>query len=248
MLSWIGRLFRSQSAVEKRRRNPVLATTIEQSALIYSRIPLHQFIDESRRSELARAIYLEVHNLCNTRDSAASCREKFVAAMLKLASYQVLVIPAAPQDDPFGLRQLPGITAELRPYLDDLVQKNDDLRAAFYRASDGENELELWQFVQREYWESHWLLETLNVARIALENTSSAVDWKQAFLHAASVNSEQRYRWDLQLPSAFDKGIAREAATAYSVFTDIVVSGSLDPTAEWRDYYRESEIPMPEFD
>ncbi|MBT8131804.1 MAG: hypothetical protein KJO35_06020, partial [Gammaproteobacteria bacterium] len=73
-------------------------------------------------------------------------------------------------------------------------------------------------------------------------------DWKQAFLHAAAVNCEHQYRWELELPSAFDETIAKEAATAYSVFTDIVVSGAKNPAAEWRDYYHDSGIPMPNFE
>jgi hypothetical protein len=31
------------------------------------------------------------------------------------------------------------------------------------------------------------------------------------------------------------------------MFTDIVVSGAKDPAAEWREYYSNSDIPMPDF-
>ena len=87
--------------MEQRRQNPVLAAAVELSALVYSRIPLHKMISETRREELARALYLEVNQLCNSRDPVVECRERFVAVMLELAAFQVLVIPAAPEDDPF---------------------------------------------------------------------------------------------------------------------------------------------------
>ena len=67
------------------------------------------------------------------------------------------------------------------------------------------------------------------------------------FLHATCVRQEHVYRWDLELPPAFEENIAREAANAYAVFTDIVVSGAADPAAEWRIYCAGSNVPMPDF-
>ncbi|MBT6211067.1 MAG: hypothetical protein HOI35_13755 [Woeseia sp.] len=247
MFDWFGRLFGGRSAVEERRQNPVLAAAVELSALVYNRIPLHKMIDEARRAELARALYLEVNELCNSRDPVIDCRERFVAVMLELAAFQVLVIPPSPEDDPFELRQQPGITGELQSHLRSLFDSNHGLRSALFAVEDTSNEMSLTDFVLRQYWELYWRLETLNAARIALGDVAPENDWKQAFLHAASVNCEHLYRWELQLPAAFDHSIANEASTAYSMFTDIVVSGAKDPAAEWREYYSNSDIPMPDF-
>ena len=84
--------------------------------------------------------------------------------------------------------------------------------------------------------------------RLELGDWIADGDWKQAFLHAASVTCEDVYRWELELPAAFEESIAREAATAYSLFTDIVLSGAENPALEWRDYHQNSGIPFPDFE
>ena len=66
--------------------------------------------------------------------------------------------------------------------------------------------------------------------------------------HAACVNLEHTYRWELEMPAAFDDEIAREAASTYAVFTDIVLSGARNPASEWREYASSTGIPMPDFD
>jgi hypothetical protein len=167
--------------------------------------------------------------------------------MLVMASYQVLMIPAPPQQDETGLRGQPGITGEMNSYLIELFKKNDALRAAMYGESEIIEYDDYWQLLQRLYWESYWLLETLHAARTALGDVGDGDDWNDAFLHAACVNAEHTFRWNLELPPAFDEVIAKKASTAYSMFTDIVMSGAKDPAAEWRDYYQDSGIPMPVF-
>lgn len=247
MFDWFGRLFGGRSAVEERRQNPILAAAIELSALVYSRIPLYKMIDATRRAELAKDLYLEINELCNSRAPIVACRERFVAVMLELAAFQVLVIPPSPQDDPFELRRQPGITGELQAHLAALFDRNDGLRSTLFAAQETSHEMPLTDFVLRQYWELYWRSETLNAARVALGDVGPENDWKQAFLHAASVSCEHLYRWELQLPAAFDESIAKEASTAYSMFTDIVVSGAKDPAAEWREYYANSDVPQPDF-
>jgi hypothetical protein len=242
----IGRLFRARTAVEERRENPALEAIVRESSLIYGRIPLNGLIAEARRSELSREIFLEINRICNSREPATVCREKYAAAMLQTASFQVLMIPAHPQSDESGLRDQPGITGELNQHLVDLFRKSDRLRAALFGEEGIVTKADYQDLLQRLYWESYWLLETLNAARAELGDAESGEDWHKLFLHAACVNAENGYRWDLELPPAFDIDIAKEAANAYSMFTDIVMSGAKDPAAEWRDYYQGSGIPMPE--
>jgi len=244
--NWIGKLFGTRTAVEEQRQNPALEATVRKSALIYDRIPLREFINEARRAELGRELYLEISRICNSRQPVAICREKYAAAMLELASFQVLVIPAPPDDDVSGLRAQPGVTGELRAYLPDLFKKSDRLRTALFGESDIDEQADYWNLVQRLYWESYWSLETLNVARIELGDYIAEECWHEMFLHAACVNAENGYRWDLELPAAFDESIAKKASNAYSMFTDIVMSGSEDPAEEWREYYQGSGIPMPD--
>jgi hypothetical protein len=68
------------------------------------------------------------------------------------------------------------------------------------------------------------------------------------FKHAACANYEHIYRREAELPPAFDENLAPIAPTAYSIFTDIVISGAEDPGLEWREYYRDAHIPVPKFD
>jgi hypothetical protein len=245
VFSAIRRIFRSQTAVEEQRNNPALEAIVQEASLIYDRIPLREHIAEARRAELSRELYLEINRICNSRQPSANCRENYAAAMLETASYQVLMIPASPEADDSGLRGQPGITGELGTYLIDLFKKNDRLRAAMFGEEGVVDYADYRVLLQRLYWESVWLLETLNAARSELDNVASGENWHDMFLYAACVNAENSYRWDLELPPAFDPDIARKASTAYSMFTDIVMSGVENPAEEWREYYQGSGIPMP---
>lgn len=239
-------MFGSRTAVETQRENPVLDQAVQGSAEAYARIPLNQFIDDDRRSELARNLYLEVSRICNTTDPVTTCRDQFAATMLKSASYQVLVIPAPPETDDSGLRGLPGISGELKARLVDICEINDDLRSTLYSETESQEFDVLWPIIQRLHWETRWLLDTLNATRIALGDSVDDDDWYESFLHAACVTLEHTYRWELEMPAAFDDGIAKEAASTYAVFTDIVLSGSSNPAAEWREYARGTAVPMPD--
>jgi hypothetical protein len=240
-------MFGKRTAVEMQRTNPVLEQAVQGSAEAYAKIPLHNFIDEERRSELARELYLEVSKICNTTDPVAVCRDEFAATMLKSAAYQVLVIAPPPEPDDSGLRKQPGISGELKAHLVALCEKNDDLRSIMYAETDSRGFDVLWPIVQRLHWETRWLLETLNATRIALGDSVDDDDWYEPFLHAACVNLEHKFRWELEMPSAFAEDIAREAASTYPVFTDIVLSGAKNPADEWREFARGTGVPMPDF-
>ena len=248
MFKWFGKAFSNPTAVQKQRENPVVDQAVQRAAEVYAEIPLGEFIDEERRSELARDLYLEVSRICNTTDPVMTCREALAAVMLKSAAYQVLVIPPSPEPDDSGLRSQPGITGELNAHLPRACEKNDELRSAMFDETDEEDFEALWPIFQRLHWEVLWLRETLNATRIALGDYVEGDDWYLPFLHASCVHLEHTIRWELELPTAFDESIAREAAATYAVFSDIVLSGAVNPAAEWRDYARQEGVPMPEFD
>ena len=73
-------------------------------------------------------------------------------------------------------------------------------------------------------------------------------DWYRPFMHAACASAEHVYRHTLELSPAFEQDEARSISTAYSTYTDIVVSGAADPDGEWRDYHKNANIPAPHFD
>jgi hypothetical protein len=102
--------------------------------------------------------------------------------------------------------------------------------------------------VQQSYWKAYWYLGAFDAARIELHDVDKDHDWYKSFMHAACANQEHVYRRELEMPPAFDEAIANRASTAYSIFTDIVLSGGENPESEWRDYHKDSNIPTPSFD
>ena len=245
MFKWVNRIFSGRSAVDARRDNPVLAATVKKSAEIYDYLPLNQFIDRDLSDQLARQIYIEIDTVCNAHDPLTAIREKLAITMLQFALYQVLMIPPEPEPDASGLRSCAGISGELTPHIDVLARRNIALRSGLHNAEHFDDSADLWSVVQTQYWKTCWLLETLNAARQELGDVAKKNDWYRPFMHAACANQENLYRIDLELPSAFDESIARDAPAAYSIFTDIVVSGARDPIAEWRDYHPDTAIPEP---
>ncbi|NOX70206.1 MAG: hypothetical protein GXP15_13540 [Gammaproteobacteria bacterium] len=247
MARWLGKLFGMRTAVQTGRQNPLLIATVEKSSHIYHRIPLREFIDEAKRQQLSRQLYLDINEICNSTDPVTSCREKLAATMLDFARYQVLVIPPIPEDDASGLRGQPGISGELGEHIFSLAEKNESLSAELRDFAEPRTPDTVWNFVQQSYWMTYWFLETINAARIELGDRDEE-DWYRSFMHAACANREHIYRRDLALPSCFEPHVADIAPTAYSIFTDIVLSGAGNPGREWREYYRDSEIPYPQFE
>ncbi len=248
MIRWLGGLFGARTAIEASRDNPILRSVVNKAAAIYDQIPLRDFITDADRDELSRQLFLEINGICNAADPIVACRDKLVNMMLRFASYQVLIIPPAPEKDPSGLRGQPGITGELKARLVEVVQKNDSLRTEMYEATESRSYDALWKVLQRSYWQSNWFLRTFDAARVELNDVEKDHDWYYLFTHAACANQEHVYRWELDMPQAFAEDVAKTASFAYAIFSDIVLSGDENPVTEWRDYHKDCDIPMPTFD
>ena len=241
-------MFGARTAIEASRDNPILRSVVNKAAAIYDQIPLRDFITDAGRDELSRQLFLEINGICNAADPIVACRDKLVNMMLRFASYQVLIIPPAPEKDPSGLRGQPGITGELKARLVEVVQKNDSLRTEMYEATESRSYDALWKVLQRSYWQSNWFLRTFDAARVELNDVEKDHDWYHLFTHAACANQEHVYRWELDMPPAFAEDVAKTASFAYAIFSDIVLSGDENPVTEWRDYHKDCDIPMPTFD
>lgn len=248
MLKWLGKVFGSDTAVVAGRNNPAFLSAVQNSALIFQAMPEKLHLDETTRQRLARQIYLELHEVFNAGSPVDALRQRIAAAMLRLSLVQVLLIPAAPEPDASGLRGLPGITGALTGKLNAVVKVNGELHAALYENADLKQVAQVDVLLRRAHAESSWCLQTFNAVRKDLGDIPDGRDWYRPFLFAACANQENSYRRDLDMPSAFDSGLAAIAPVAYSLFTDIVLSGAEDPLLEWLDYHRDTGIPMPTFD
>lgn len=248
MLKWLGKVFGSETAVASSRRNPAFLAAVETSAQVFHELPEKLHLDEKARQRLARQLYLELHDAFNVATPVAGLRQKIVEAMLRHALLQVMLIPPPPEPDKSGLRGLPGITGALSPRLDDAVRMNSELHAALYENSNDNPGLPADVLLRRAHAASSWCVRTFDAVRRQLGDVARGSDWYRPFLFSACANQESRYRRDLDLPSAFEPGLAATAPVAYSLFTDIVLSGAQDPLAEWLDYHRGAGIRMPHFD
>lgn len=248
MASWLKKLFGGATAIDANRSNPALESAVRKSAETYEQTPLRDLITEAERSDLARELFLEINRICNSTDPNAACRESLAATMLRFAQYQVLVIPPAPEEDPTGLRGQPGISGGLKEHLVELAASAENLRTDLFGIDDTLTFDNTWAIIQALYWKSWWRLETINAVRIAIGDQVIDGDWYRPFMHAACASAEHVYRYNLRLPPAFDDDVAKPVSTAYSIYTDIVVSGAADPDGEWRDYYKNSNIPVPHFE
>lgn len=245
MKGWLGKLFERKTAAAKLQRNPIAKAVVEASSQVYAQTPLDTLIDKAEAERLARDYYLEISSICNATDPKTAVREKIAAEMLRFALFQVLVIPQSPAADPSGLRGLCGVSGQLGDYAERLARINLALGEALSEPGSFDEDADIHEVLDIEYWKNFWLLETINAARKQIGDAGNAEDWYQPFRHAACANQENLYRIDLDLPPAFDTAYASSAPTAYSLFTDIVIAGADDPLAEWRDYHEGLFIPEP---
>jgi hypothetical protein len=248
MFNWLGKLFASRTAIGEGRDNPALQAAILRSAEIFDALPGKDSVSEASRSQLARQLYLDLHEIFNAPSPIDVNRQKLAAQVLRFAMFQVLLLPPPPKADETGLRGLPGISGELQKRLKDIVRANSELHSELFADvdsfDDDNDDANIMQRLERAYQECRWCLETMNCARVALDDVADDGDWYRAFLFAACANQENTYRQDIGLPLAFEPQLS--APVAYSLFTDIVLSGARDPLAEWNEYHRGSNVPMPQ--
>lgn len=243
LLDKLRRMLTPRTAARENRDNPVLKASVSRAAEIYGQTPLAELIDEQRQSALSRRLYLELNEICNASEPKTRCRDKLVETMLRFAPFQVVMIPPPPRADDTGLRELPGITGELQPRIEDLIEADTDLRADLGAYTAERDTGSTRHALRRSYWESYWFLESFNAARIQLGDTLDPGDWYRPFMHAACVTQEDLFRRELDLPPAFEPDIAQVVVTAFSIYTDVVVSGADDPVSEWNRYCENAGVP-----
>jgi hypothetical protein len=247
MFNWLGKLFVSGSHGAAGRRDAGFDAAVQEAARIYQELPDKEVLDSAARGRVARQLYLDLHEIYIAASPRDAVRQKIAEAMLRFSRFQVLVIPPPPAPDASGLRGLPGISGELHAQLDKIVRNNSDLHETLYENTEPLSISPIGLLLRRAFVECNWNLQTFNALREELATDDQAMDWYRPFLFAACSNQENSYRREIGLPSAYDPQIAAAAPMAYSLFTDIVMSGASDPLQEWLDYHLDSGIPMPRF-
>jgi hypothetical protein len=242
---WLRKLLGIQTAVQTGRNDPVLQAAVEKSALIYRQIPLREFIDEKTRVTLSRQLFLMMSEVSRSIDPLTAGREKLTTLMLEFAAYQVLVIPPEPESDLSALRGKAGISGEMKEHYFELATGSDEICGQLRDVDQPLTAEVVWDEVQQSYWTRYWFLESINAVRLEIGDCPEGGDWFGPYKHAACAHREHLYRKDLDLPPGFDAVSAETIATAYSILTDIILSGAADPLGEWRDYYKDSNIPCP---
>lgn len=248
MFNWLGNLMTRRTAIGDGRSNPALQFAVQQAAVIFDELPGKDQIDERSRHRLARQLYLDLHEIFNAGSPADTARQKLAPQVLRFALLKVILIPPHPKTDDSGLRGLPGITGELNAHIASLVRHDTDLHTALFENSESESSEQIEQLLYQAYWRCCWCLETFNSARKDLGDVFQDGDWFLPFVYAACANQENSYRLDIGMPPAFEAPLAMTAPVAYSLFTDIVLSGARQPLFEWSEYHRGRSIPMPDFD
>ncbi len=241
--AWLKRIFSSQPEAKDSSALSDFDTAVAKATEIHSRTPIRQLFDQARQNELSRALFLELHEVFSADEPKTLCRDKLVQQMLLYAPLRLLTLPSAPDHDPSGLRDMPGISGELEPHADDILEQDVELRRRVDAEATALDDASLAAAVERSFWRAHWFVESFNAARSIIEGPPAGNDWYRPFMHATCVNQEHLYRRMLQLPPVFAEDVAQTVVSAYSIYMDVVVSGADDPDREWREYC--ATLPMP---
>ncbi len=248
--SWITEGLAFRQARSTLRNNPVLRAAVIRASAVFDGLPLKKHLSEDTKSKLAHTLFQRIEAISVSPDPIAACRTELCGSVLEFAKYQVLVLPPPPEADPTGLRGQPGVTGELKAHLVEVAHKNKDVRELMYPVSEHPTHDEVWDMVLMLYWRSHWFAETMNAARIALQdwNPDGARDWYKPFLHAMCASQEDQYRQEIGLPRALQDDLA---PLMYSTMLNYVLAGDRYPDLSWRDHYREDidrgDLPLPKF-
>src|SRR5436309_161836 len=160
----------------------------------------------------------------------------------EMAKYQVLVLPSQSdsEEEITGLRGEPGITGELKAHLQEIAQKDKTIRE-FAAALDNPSPEELFDACLFKYWVSGFLANLFQSTRVALGDYHPSVDkdWYRPFVAAICAWEEYNFRRAIGLPDvlATQDGLGSMAALKYSIYANIVMSGTKYPNFESEEEY-----------
>ena len=240
LLSKIRDGFAMRAAARAVQEHPVLKAALLRSSKVFDSLGLKDFSEETKQ-KMAEALLERVSQIVLSDDKVSTCRFHLTEAVIELATYQVLVLPPYPEEDPTGLRGTQGISGELKPLLLEVSEKNKDIHEMMYGITQHPTYEDVWDAVLVHYWRSYWWAETFNACRVELVdyNIDKDRDWYSPFLHAQCVFEESHFRQDLGLGPAPGLQDVTFVPLMYSTFMNIVLDGEKYPDLAWREYWKD---------
>jgi hypothetical protein len=195
------------------------------------------FPQEFKESQ-AKAWAEKVLALLKAPDPVRAVRDEVMAWIFDCARFQVLVLDAAPNPDPTGLRGWLGITGELRHHLE-LLSTTDTYLADYLRSNLGNrNAGALWEAVLLRYRVLWAGMNIFNALREPLGDVHKEIgsDWFWPLLCIQCAVSEAVYRDGAGLPLTMnpDPQVTLKISSSLLTLVELVRSSSKFPDLEWQ--------------
>jgi len=237
----LGNLFkrlRGWLAVKALEKNPVYGmvfTTIRDTLTDPSK-GLGKYADQEFKQELTEQILKEVAEVVSTQNPVMANRKKLADYVLKMAKYQVLILPAPnePEEEVSGLRGKPGITGEIKAHLKEIAEKDEEIKELAW-SLDTPTVQDIYEACVVRYWVAVFKAAVFHSIRLALGDyhPTPEKDWYRPFVAAMCAWEEYNYREKIGLPD-----ISPIAALKYLSFFHVVMSGAKYPNFEWEEHYK----------
>jgi hypothetical protein len=208
---------------------------------------LGKYASQKFKQELAGNILKEVTEVILAGNQVQANREKLTNAVLQMAKYQVLVLPAPSEseEDTTSLRGQPGITGELKAHIKLIAEKDKEIKELAW-SLDNPTEQDIYEACLFQCWVTNLYANVFHMLRMHLKDHPPNLekDWFRPFVAAICAWEEHNYRKLIELPDALSKdGRSGELeALKYSTFMNMVLDGSKYPNFEWQEAYKTQSV------
>lgn len=206
---------------------------------------IHKNFSDDGRANYRQQLVDEAIKIAEAEDPVQALREHLAEAVMEAAKYQVLVIPAAPDDDETGMRGVLGISGELKAHLLELAKQSKPLREWLHGFGLVETWDDVWNPVLFRHWYTLTRANVLSSLRKPLDDAHNIpkMDWYRPFLESQCAFQEHEYREALGWPSnlADERGQAGIEALKLSLYVNCVVQGAKYPDLDFQDRMKKIE-------
>ena len=236
--------WRAKQALKTLEKDPLYKAAIEtiRTTLTDKNSGLGKYASQKFKEELAGDIMKEVTDVVFAENRVMANREKLSAAVLMMAKYQVLVLPAEnePEQEITGLRGKPGITGQLKSHIKKIAEKDQDIKKLAWNL-DNPSEKDIYEACLYQYWVYALSVQVYQTLRFYLNDyhPDTQKDWYRPFVEAMCAWEEHNFREAIGLPDILAKQdeYGSAAALKYSTFFDFVRDGSKYPNFEFQEHY-----------